>query len=155
MGHGRDGSYGNSEERMSFNGLLGYVRGRAVQLDRNELHDHGRSRCKASPSPRSEKKVITNPPHVHLPLPELVRRHCHGPAHDSRRSDSRNKCDAGIVEASESARPAEERGIDRVDHRLGGDLQAAKVPAVQAPDRILAASDLVKFDVDVSVGVGI
>lgn len=49
----------------------------------------------------------------------------------------------------------EKTGVDRVNNWGSSDHPAAKVPAVQTLDRILATRDLVELEVDIALGVGV
>lgn len=49
----------------------------------------------------------------------------------------------------------EKTGVDRVNNWGSSDHPAAKVPAVEALDGVLAARDLVELEVDVALGVGV
>lgn len=74
----------------------------------------------------------------------------------SRESLERKKLDRSRVSNSESLGVCSEKtGVDSVNHRGGSNHSAAKIPAVQTLDGILTARDLVEFEVDISLGVGI
>lgn len=51
--------------------------------------------------------------------------------------------------------PREKRAVNGIDDRLSADLSPAEESAVEALDGVLAALDLVEFEVDVALGVGI
>lgn len=50
---------------------------------------------------------------------------------------------------------SEETGVDCVNHRCGSNHPAAKVPAVETLDCILTTRDLVEFEVDITLRIGI
>lgn len=51
--------------------------------------------------------------------------------------------------------PRKKRAINGVDNRLRADLSPAEESAVETLDGVFAALDLVEFEVDITLGVGI